>query len=101
MQVFNTFTQLEEDVTWSVDGNDEIVATFSDGHFLKFPGGTTEEQLQEMVDATEKAGQGQEVITPEMEAAQVAQAEADKALVEQLNGNTIPEGQSNDNIPTA
>lgn len=96
MQVFNAATQQLEDVDFSVDGNDEIVAKFKDGSFLKFPAGLSEAELEEQIDAHQEANEGQEVITPEMEAEAAAKAAASKALVDKLNGNTMPEEDKTD-----
>lgn len=93
MQVFNAKTQQLEDVTWKADDNNELVATFADGTFLKFPAGTTEEDLQRFADEHHAANEGQEVITPEMEAEREAQRQANEALVAKLNGDTTPEGE--------
>ena len=93
MQVFNARTQQLEDVTWKVDDNNELVASFADGTFLKFPAGTTEEDLKTLVEAHQAANEGQEVITPEQEAAAAAQRQANEELVAKLNGDTTPEGE--------
>ena len=96
MQVFNARTQQLENVTWAVDANNEIIATFQDGSFLKFPAGQTVEQLQSQVEAHRLASSGQEVITPEMEEQRRARAQASQQTVNQLNGNTMPqEDQTN------
>lgn len=101
MQIFNAKTQQLEDVTFSADKNNEIVATFPDGHFLKFPAGTTEEQALELIEAHRVANEGQEIITPEMEAAAEAERQATDDVVAKLNGNTMPEGdKTNDSQPT-
>jgi hypothetical protein len=89
MQVFNAITQQLEDVEWSVDHNNEILATFADGHFYKFPAGLSKDELEVLVDA-HKANEGQEVITPEIEAAQEAEKAEAVALVDELNGVEAP-----------
>lgn len=91
MQVFNAATQQLEDVDWSIDGNGEIVATFGDGSFLKFPAGIDHDQLQALVDLQQTSNEGQEVITPEDQAAADAQYQASQELINELNGNTMPE----------
>lgn len=88
MQVFNATSQQDEDVTWSVDSNNEIVATFADGHFIKFPAGITQADLTAACEALKEASQNQEVVTPEMEAEQQAQAEASQNLVDSLNATS-------------
>lgn len=93
MQVFNAKTQQVEDVKWSVDANNEVVATFADGTFLKFPSGTNENDLKAAVEAHQAANEGQEVITPEQEAAAAEQRQANEDLVAKLNGDTTPEGE--------
>src|ERR1700730_1560010 len=99
MQVFNARTQQLEDVTWSADRNHEVIATFADETFVKFPAGLTPKELQKLVDEHADANDGQEVITPEQEAELEAQAAASQGLVDQLNGNTIPTGDKT-NAPT-
>lgn len=85
MQVFNTATQKLEDVTWSVDKNNELVATFADESFLKFPAGLSKAQLQDQVDLVAVHNAGQEIITPEREA-EIAEERSDaEALVNSLN----------------
>lgn len=92
MQIFNAKTQQSEEVVFSVDPNREIIATFPDGHFLKFPAGTSKEDLLSLIEEHEAANQGQEIITPEMEAAAAAEREAAEALVNELNSdNTMSE----------
>lgn len=98
MKIFNARTQVEEDVEWSVGAGNEIVATFADGTFLKWPEGTTMEELEAYVLKHKEANEGQEVITPEMEAAkEEAQAQV-TSLVDQLNSNNggTPEGDKTD-----
>lgn len=87
MQIFNARTQQEEDVVWSKASNSEIVATFTDSGFLKFPVDVTRADLETLVAAHRNANEGQEVITAEMLA---HEAETD-ALLDELNGNTMPE----------
>lgn len=100
MQIFNAKTQQLEDVDFAADKNHEIVATFPDGHFLKFPAGTTEEQAKELIEAHRVANEGQEVITPEMEAQIEAERQASEDLAAKLNGNTMPkESKTNDPTP--
>src|SRR5258708_10147582 len=98
-QIFHAATQQLEDVTWATDHNNELIATFPDGRFLKFPPGLTEEELQTLIDDHQGANEGQEVITEEVLAAQEAEKAAADDLVNQLNGNTIPEGDKI-NAPT-
>lgn len=90
MQVFNTRTQQLEDVTWSTDKNNEIIATFEDGSFVKFPAGVNQTELAKLVASHKKFNQGQEIITPEQEAANTKQREQAEKLVDKLNGNTMP-----------
>lgn len=85
MQVFNAKTQQLEDVTWSVDKNGEVVCTFADGHFYKFPAGSSKAEIEEYVAKHEQQNAGQVVITPEMEAAQAEADAAAKALIDELN----------------
>lgn len=89
--LFNARTQQLENATLSVDANNEIVATFADGSFVKFPAGLSKEQFETAIAEHQKSNEGQEVITPELEAQRAAQRAASEALI----GNTMPEGQSN------
>lgn len=94
--IFNPLTQQVEPADMSVDHNNEIIATFADGHFLKFPGGLTEEEFSDHIDAVEEANKGQEVITPEMEAANEAARASNLALI----GETpSPEGDKTNDTP--
>ncbi len=72
MDIFNARTQQVEEAEMSVDANNEIVATFDDGTIVKFPSGLTKAEFTKLIKAHKDANEGQEVITPEME------AEADK-----------------------
>ena len=95
MQILNARTQQLENVTWNVDRNNELVASFADGSFLKFPAGLSLEELGQLVDKHYQSNVGQEVITQERLAAEEAQRQASNALLAQLNGNTMPEGSQN------
>lgn len=96
MQVFNAKTQKEENVEWTVDQNRELVATFKDGGFVKFPAGTTKGDLSKLLKTHKEANDGQEVISPEREAEMEAERRNADKLVAELNGNPMPKGQSND-----
>lgn len=92
MQVFNAATQQLEDVTWTADKEGDLIATFEDGTFLKFPAGLSKEELQSQVDTVEEVNEGQEVITPEMEAKKAEDLANSEALVNELNGvDNVPE----------
>lgn len=91
MNIFNARTQQIEDVSWTLDGNDELIATFADGGFLKFPH-VEPDELKVLIDAHESANGGQEIITEEQMRAQAKQQEANEKLLDQLNGNTMPDG---------
>lgn len=99
MQIFNAKTQQDEDVIFSVDQNSEIVATFPDGHFLKFPAGATVDEIQALAVTHKELNSGQEVITPEQEAAMAAQRQASEDVVTQLNGPTSPESDKTNASP--
>lgn len=90
-QIFNAKTQQVEAATLEVDSNNEVVATFADGSFVKFPAGLSQTEFEALIADHEAANTGHEVITPEMEAAAAAARAASEALI----GNTMPEGQSN------
>ncbi len=105
-QIFNANTQQVEDAELAVDSNNEIIATFADGSFLKFPAGLDEGEFAAQIVAVQEANQGQEIITPEMEAQRAQQRAASEALINN-SGNTMPEGQqsnatgpSNESVPT-
>lgn len=100
MQVFNPKSQKNQNVKWTVDANGEIVCTFPDGHFLKFPAGTSQGELNRLVKKHEKVNKGQEIITPEMEAEREANREKAEALVSSLNEDTTSGSQSNDEEST-
>lgn len=87
-QIFNARTQQTETAEMSVDHNNEIVATFKDGSFVKFPAGLTREQFEDLILAHEADNTGQEPITEESLA---AEAEL-KANSNKLIGNTMPQG---------
>lgn len=95
--IFNAATQQVEDAELTVDQNNEIVATFTDGNFIKFPAGLTSEEFEAQIAAHQSANEGQVVITAEMEAAEAAERQASEALI---NGNTMPEGDKT-NAPTS
>lgn len=85
-QIFHAKTQQVEDVEVTVDANNEIVATFADGHTLKFPAGIDAATLDKLIAAHEKANTGQEPVTEEQVAAQAAEQAASYAAI----GETPP-----------
>lgn len=91
MKVFNARAHEEQEVEWSVDQNGELVATFEDNHFLKFPGDITEGELNKYLKEHNEAHQDQEVITPEVEAQRSKELEKVTKLADKLNGGT-PKG---------
>lgn len=80
-RIFNAKTQQVELAELSVDANNEIVATFSDESVVKFPAGLSKEEFAGLVEAHQKANEGQEVITPEKEAEAAKQRAASLALI--------------------
>lgn len=80
-KLFNTKTQTVEDAELTVDANSEIVATFSDGNFIKFPAGLSKKDFENLIVLHQKHNEGQVIITPEMEAAQVAAKANSEALI--------------------
>lgn len=86
MQVFHARTQKHEDVVWSTDQNDELLCTFADGHFKKFPAGITTDELTKLLALHEESERGQEVITEEVLAKRAAVKAANEALLAELNG---------------
>lgn len=91
MQVFNARTQQDEDVVWGLTIHHELIATFKDGGFVKFPAGTDEEGLKKLVVAHKEANQGQEVVTDD----QLAEQSEAEEFVNKLNGGT-PKGDKTD-----
>lgn len=79
--IFNASTQQVEEAELTVDHNGEIVATFEDGSFLKFPAGLTKAEFNEQIKLHKEHNQGQEVITPEMEAEAQKQRAASLELI--------------------
>ncbi len=80
MQEFNTQTQQDEEVEWSSDANNEIVATFENGDFVKFPA-VKKKELAKLVEAHQEANEGKEVITKEVLAQQAkAKAQVEEAI---------------------
>lgn len=79
--IFNALTQAVEDAELSVDHNNEIVATFADGSFLKFPAGISKKEFADQIKLVEVHNEGQEVITPEVEAAKAAERQASLDLI--------------------
>lgn len=90
-KIFNARTQEVEDATLTVDDNNEIVATFEDKGFVKFPAGLAEPQFKKLIEEHKTHNEGQEVITPEMEAAKVRERAASLALIGDENANTDEE----------
>lgn len=66
-QLFNANNQQMEDAEFTVDANNEIVATFEDGSFIKFPDGLTKKQFETLIEKHRTDNEGQEVISPESE----------------------------------
>lgn len=80
--VYNATTQQIEEATLTVDDNNEIVATFENGHFAKFPAGLTQQQFDEAVVALDNEdNHQQEIITPEMEAEKEAERNNSLTLI--------------------
>jgi hypothetical protein len=104
-KIFNATSQQVEDAELSVDDNNEIIATFADNSFLKFPAGLTAAQFDAQISAIQKSNVGKQVITPETEAALAKERANSLALIgaapespaEPTNGDTTPEdNQTND-----
>lgn len=88
-QLFNAQTQKLEDAELTVDKNNEIVATFADESFIKFPAGLTKDEFESHIAAHQSANEGQEVISEE----QQAEADAERQNSLDLIGETSQEGQ--------
>ena len=54
-QVFNPRTQQCETAELTRDRNDELIATFTDGGFVKFPAHLNSEQFTALIEAHERA----------------------------------------------
>lgn len=93
-KIFNAATQQLEDAELTVDANNEIVATFSDEGFVKFPAGLTSKEFDHLIAETQSANEGQEVITPEYLEAKMRDRAASLKLI---GADTTAEGQSNVN----
>src|SRR3990167_3267792 len=91
-QIFNARTQKVEEAELTVDQNSEVIATFKDGGIIKFPAGLTSAEFEKLIAKHQVANEGQEVITPEMEAEKVKERERSLKLI----GDTTQESQSND-----
>lgn len=58
--VFNAELQKETEHTLDIDGNGEIVLTcVENGHFIKFPAGTTADQLKVLLVVHKQQNEGQ------------------------------------------
>lgn len=95
-KLFNATTQQVETATLSVDRNNEVIASFDDGSFVKFPAGLSPEQFDMLIELQQSANEGQDVLTPEVLAAQEAARANSYALI----GDTPPVSQSNDEATT-
>lgn len=81
IKLFNARTQKVEDAEATVDADNEIVCTFADGGFVKFPAGLTQEEFDKAIALHEEHNTGQEIITPETEAARLAERNNSLALI--------------------
>lgn len=97
-ELFNARTQQIEEAELTVDKNNEIVATFEDGGFIKFPAGMTKAEFTKALKLHEKHNVGQEPVDPEEEAAREAERLNSLKLIGET-GNTMPEGDKT-NVPT-
>lgn len=93
--IFNPSTQQIEPAELTVDQNNEIVAEFSNGHFLKFPAGLPKEDLELHIEKVQEANEGQEIITEEYLAEKEAEREASLTAIGEItqddgNNTTAP-----------
>lgn len=100
-EIFNANTQQLEDAELSVDQNHEIIATFEDGNFIKFPKGLTQKQFDRAISQHAADNQGKELFTPEQEAEQLESLNASRKLIgleplESLNAATPAEEDKTD-----
>lgn len=91
-ELFNSRTQQVEEATLTVDKNNEIVATFEDGGFIKFPAGLSKEEFEELIELHQEENEGQKVITKEILEEQAAERQASLDLI----GDTTPKEQYHD-----
>jgi hypothetical protein len=91
MILFNAKTQQDEETEAYVDHNNEIVATFADGSFVKFPAGLDKETLDTLIVEHKTANEGQEVITEEMETEAQNQRANSEALIEDKTNAPTPD----------
>lgn len=68
--LFNANTQQVEKAEFEVDQNNEIVATFKDGTFVKFPAGLSKAEFTKLKARHQSDNEGKEVLTEEVLAAQ-------------------------------
>lgn len=98
-KIFHAKTQQVEDAELTVDQNNEIVATFADGAFVKFPAGIDADTLDKLIAAQEEANTGQEVITAEQEAATAAERAASFAAIGEVDPATVDDTETADEAP--
>jgi|SRR5665213_316918 len=65
-EIFNATTQKVESAVLSVDANNEIIATFANDAFIKFPPGLDEAGFEAHVAAIHESSDSQEIITDEL-----------------------------------
>lgn len=98
--LFNTRTQQLEEVEFTVDLNNEIVATFEDGEIIKFPAGLTKNEFETLIVQHEQANVGQEIITPEDEELTEAERQNSLDLIEDSTSeedkNHVPQANSDE-----
>lgn len=58
-KIFNTNSGKVEDANLTIDRNGEVVATFKDGSFLKFPAGLTTKEFDKLITEHEKQNKDQ------------------------------------------
>lgn len=99
-QLFNANTQQLEDAELTVDDNNEIIATFSDDSFIKFPPSLTQDEFDTLIARHEEQNSGHSVITAESE--EIAQAERDNshALINAKTDNTMSNKGDKTNAPS-
>jgi len=80
-KLFNAKSQQVEDAEFTVNDNHEILATFADGGFVKFPPGLTQDEFDALLEAHQSANEGQEPVTEESIAAEAALHNNSLALI--------------------
>lgn len=100
-KLFNAKTQQVEDAEFTVDKNNEIVATFQDEGFIKFPANLTKDEFESLVADHQTANRGQESISPEEQAKMDAERQNSLDLIGDTSQEEDHTNDSTENSPNA